>query len=82
MKVINRTEDMPPPRLLLIFSTLSGLYIVSMFYRVSNAVIAPDLVRELGLDAETLGILGGAFFYPFALLQVPMGPMRSSMWRG
>jgi MFS family permease len=75
MKVINRPEDMPPLRLFLIFSILSALYILSMFYRVSNAVIAPDLVRELGLNAETLGILGGAFFYSFALLQVPMGPM-------
>jgi sugar phosphate permease len=46
-----------------------------MFYRVSNAVIAPKLVEDLGLNAETLGIIGGAFFYSFALLQIPMGPM-------
>jgi len=58
-----------------IFSILSALYILSMFYRVSNAIIAPNLTQDLGLDAETLGILGGAFFYSFALLQIPMGPM-------
>jgi MFS family permease len=58
-----------------IFSILSALYILSMFYRVSNAIIAPNLIQDLGLDAETLGILGGAFFYSFALLQIPMGPM-------
>ncbi len=46
-----------------------------MFYRVSSAVIAPDLMRDLGLNAENLGILGGAFFYSFALLQIPLGPM-------
>jgi MFS family permease len=46
-----------------------------MFYRVSSAVIAPDLVYDLGLNAENLGLLGGAFFYSFALLQIPMGPM-------
>lgn len=46
-----------------------------MFYRVSNAMIAPRLVDDLGLNAETLGIIGGAFFYSFALLQIPMGPM-------
>jgi MFS family permease len=62
-------------RSVLIFSILSALYTLSMFYRVSNAVIAPNLIRDLGLDAETLGILGGAFFYSFALLQIPMGPM-------
>lgn len=59
----------------LIFSILSALFTLSMFYRVSNAVIAPNLSQDLGLDAETLGFLGGAFFYPFALLQIPMGPM-------
>jgi MFS family permease len=64
-----------PIRPLLIFSTLSALFILSMFYRVSNAVIAPNLIQDLGLDAETLGILGGAFFYSFALCQIPMGPM-------
>ena len=67
-----------PPRsfrLFLIFLTLSALYTLSMFHRVSNAVIAPSLIQDLGLDAETLGILGGAFFYSFALLQIPMGPM-------
>jgi sugar phosphate permease len=46
-----------------------------MFYRVSNAVIAPNLIQDLRLNAETLGILGGAFFYSFALLQIPIGPV-------
>lgn len=59
----------------LIFAILSALYSLSMFYRASNAVIAPNLIQDLGLDAETLGILGGAFFYSFALLQIPMGPL-------
>ncbi len=59
----------------LILFVVSTLLVLSMFYRVSNAVIAPRLVEDLGLDAETLGILGGAFFYSFALLQIPMGPM-------
>jgi sugar phosphate permease len=46
-----------------------------MFFRVSNAVIAPNLIQDLSLNAGTLGILGGAYFYSFALLQIPMGPM-------
>ena len=60
---------------LFIFSILSALYVLSMFHRVSNAVIAPNLIHDLQLNAETLGILGGAFFYSFALFQIPMGPM-------
>jgi sugar phosphate permease len=67
---------MPKPRnLYIIFSLLSALYLLSQFYRVSNAVIASDLIKDLKLNAETLGILGGAFFYSFALLQIPMGPL-------
>jgi len=68
-------QNSQPIRLVLIFSTLSALFILSMFYRVSNAVIAPNLIQDLGLNAETLGILGGAFFYSFALFQIPMGPL-------
>ena len=66
------SDSMKSSLILAIFSTL---LVLSMFYRVSNAVIAPELVQDLGLNAETLGIVGGAFFYSFALLQIPMGPM-------
>jgi MFS family permease len=69
------TEPSHRFRPVLIFTILSALFILSMFYRVSNAVIAPNLTQDLRLDAETLGILGGAFFYSFALFQIPMGPM-------
>ncbi len=62
-------------KLFLIFSVLSALFLLSQFYRVSNAVIAPNLIKDLGLNAEMLGLLGGAFFYAFTLLQIPMGPM-------
>jgi MFS family permease len=48
---------------------------MGMFYRVSTAVIAPDLAADLGLNAKQLGMLGGAVFYCFALLQIPTGPM-------
>ena len=62
-------------RLLLTFLILSAFYVLSQFYRVSNAVIAPNLINDLRLNAETLGVLGGAFFYSFALFQIPMGPL-------
>ena len=62
-------------RAFLIVAIFSALYALSGFYRVSNAIIAPSLYRDLGLNAETLGILGGSFFYSFALLQIPLGPL-------
>src|SRR5208337_5226230 len=58
---------------LFIFPLLSALFCFSMFYRLTNAVLAPDLIRAFNLNAERLGMLGSAFFYTFALFQIPMG---------
>jgi len=69
------TESSQSSKRFFLFSILSALFVLSMFYRVSSAVIAPNLTHDLGLNAENLGILGGAFFYSFALFQIPMGPM-------
>jgi MFS family permease len=36
-------------------------------------VIWPDLVRDIGVDANRLGLLTGAYFLAFALFQLPLG---------
>ena len=69
------TKFFPSLRSYFIFSILSALFVLSLFFRATNAVLAPNLIQDLGLNAETFGILGGAYFYSFALLQIPMGPM-------
>ena len=56
-----------------ILPLLSTLFCFSMFYRLTNAVIAPDLIKAFNLNAERLGVLSSAFFYTFALFQIPMG---------
>ena len=48
-------------------------YIISQFYRSANAVIGPDLMTELSLTPEDLGILTGAFFLTFSISQLPVG---------
>jgi MFS family permease len=48
-------------------------YFLSYLYRVVNAVIAPDLVRDVGLDANHLGLLTSAYFLTFAAFQLPLG---------
>ncbi len=48
-------------------------FILSMFYRVSTAIISPDLARELSLSSAQLGQLSAAFFYAFAANQIPLG---------
>src|SRR4029078_10331504 len=48
-------------------------YFVSYVLRAVNAVIAPELTRELGLDAAGLGFLTSTYSLAFALAQVPVG---------
>lgn len=48
-------------------------YVASQFFRTANAVIAPDLMRELSISAESMGAITGAFFLAFAAMQIPAG---------
>jgi len=55
-----------------VFLLSSANFFLSQFYRSTNAVIAPQLIRDLSLDTEDLGLLSAAFFYAFGLAQVPI----------
>lgn len=48
-------------------------FVLSMFYRMSVAVISPTLVEELGFTSSQLSDLCAVFFYAFALSQTPVG---------
>src|SRR5690606_383322 len=73
------TGGMAPVRLsvgrlfLVVFLPFAGGYFLSYLYRSVNAIIAPDLVAEIGLSAADLGLLTAAFFFGFALPQIPLG---------
>ena len=62
---------MPVAWRILVCACLS--YTISQFYRSANAVIGPDLMTELALTPEDLGILTGAFFLTFSVSQFPVG---------
>jgi len=57
----------------LIFFISSSLFFLSQFYRVSNAVIAPQLLNDFSIDTTGLGLISASFFYAFALTQIPIG---------
>jgi len=59
-------------RRLLIFVIASLLFLLSQFYRASVAVITPDLIRDLSMDTAGLSLISAAFFYSFALMQIPI----------
>lgn len=58
---------------LALVGAMAAVYLVSQILRNSIGVIAPNLAEEVGLSAAQLGLLSSAFFFAFALAQVPLG---------
>jgi predicted MFS family arabinose efflux permease len=56
-----------------IFAAFALAYFLSYALRAVNAAIAPSLVADLGLSNTQLGGLTSAYFFSFALLQLPLG---------
>ena len=48
-------------------------YFLSYLFRVVNAVLAPDLIAELDLGPDDLGLLTASYFITFAAAQLPLG---------
>ncbi|MEA2958664.1 MAG: transporter, family, D-galactonate transporter [Alphaproteobacteria bacterium] len=44
--------------------------------RANLAVAAPTMQRELALDAATLGLILGGFFWTYSVMQMPFGWSR------
>lgn len=63
----------PPALHLRIFLPFALGYFLSYLYRTVNAVLAPDLVRELGIAPASLGLLTAGYFLMFAAAQLPLG---------
>ena len=56
-----------------IFLPFAVGYYFSYFLRNVNAVIAPELTRELGVSAADLGLLTSAYLLAFGAVQLPLG---------
>ncbi len=62
-----------PLTLLRVFLPFAAGYFVSYLYRVVNAVIAPDLIADIGVGPSALGLLTATYFISFAAFQLPLG---------
>ncbi len=62
-----------PATVLRVFLPFSLGYFLSYLFRTVNAVIAPDLVRDVGVDSAGLGLLTSAYLLAFAAFQLPLG---------
>lgn len=56
-----------------LLASLALVAIVSQFFRSSIAVIAPELVQDLSLTPQMLGLAGGVFFLALGTSQIPVG---------
>lgn len=55
-----------------IFIIACLLFVLSQFYRASVAVISSNLIDDIGIDAQGLSLISAAFFYAFAIMQIPI----------
>lgn len=59
-----------------IFSIIAILYCLgftNLFLRASLGVMAPDLARDLAMEPAVLSAVASAFFFSYALMQLPTG---------
>ena len=61
-----------------IFTVLAFGYILVYFHRLCPAVLAVDMMRDLHTSGAITGLLGAAYFYPYALMQLPAGPIHTT----
>ena len=62
----------------LIFWILAFGYVMVYFHRLCPAVVAEDMRQDLSAGGGLLGLLGSAYFYPYALMQLPAGLLSDS----
>ncbi|MCP4722990.1 MAG: MFS transporter [Desulfobacteraceae bacterium] len=62
-----------------IFCLLAFGYLLVYFHRLCPAVVALDMQADLNTSGALLGFLAAAYFYPYALMQIPSG-LLSDTW--
>ena len=62
-----------------IFTVLAVGYVLVYFHRVSSAVVASELTEAFHVSGALLGVLASAYFYPYAIMQLPAGLLSDSL---
>ncbi len=60
------------------FCLLAFGYLLVYFHRLCPAVVALDMQADLKTSGALLGFLAAAYFYPYALMQLPSGLLSDS----
>jgi len=62
-----------------IFWILALGYVLVYFHRLSPAVMAVELMQTFHASSAIVGLLGSAYFYPYAIMQLPAGLLSDSL---
>lgn len=62
----------------LVFCLLAGAYMLVYFHRMAPAVVALDMMAEFSAGPALMGLLASAYFYPYAIIQLPAGLLADS----
>ncbi len=62
----------------LVFGVLGLSYLLVFFHRLSPAVMAVDIMKDFNTGGALMGVLASAYFYPYALMQIPAGLLSDS----
>ncbi len=61
-----------------VFGLLAVGYLLVYFHRLCPAVVALEMQADLRTSGALLGFLAAAYFYPYALMQLPSGLLSDS----
>lgn len=73
-----KTNHQRGQRAFFIFSLLGVGYFLVYFHRLCPAIVALDLMKAFDTGGAMLGLLGSAYFYPYAIMQLPAGLLADS----
>lgn len=62
----------------IIFWVLASGYILVYFHRLCPAVVAVDMMKDLQTGGGLTGLLSAAYFYAYAVMQLPAGLLSDS----
>lgn len=78
MPALKRTNDAPAlggPTAWLVWVLAALCFGYAFFHRVAPSVMVSDLMRDFSIGAGMLGTLSALYFYPYVLLQIPLGAL-------
>jgi sugar phosphate permease len=63
----------------LMWGLAATLYLIGFFQRMAPAVMVDELMRDFSIGGAVLGNLSAAYFYSYAIMQIPSGLLVDSV---